>query len=161
MSDPLGDIVRRISRLETMAQMRPDRPATTASAWTPRLYDTAGNVSVATYTNQDGSYLQLGALVWIYGYIVVATISGAPGAGVARIDGLPITPIAGGFWPLTVARARIDYQVAPVDYQMDVNGASNLIQLYQTRDNVAITELTAASIAVNFTVAFSGWYIAG
>lgn len=156
----IQDLYRKVAALE---RWRDDMASVerlnvlSAQAWTPRLYDSAGGVSVATYTSRDGTYYRYGKMIWIYGYIVVATISGAAGAGQARIDGLPITP-ATGFYPLALSRDRVDFNVAPVDFVADINGASSIIQMLQTRDNTAILELPATAIAANFSLAFSGWY---
>ena len=91
MSDPLGDIVRRLARLEVMAQLRPDRAANFLTAYTPEYYGgTSAGVTTYATDGQLGAYVILGPMCLFTARLEWTAVTGT---GEARVS-LPTTAAA-------------------------------------------------------------------
>lgn len=92
MSDPLGDIVRRLNRLEAQASRREDRIASTPLASYAPTYLGASTAGVTTYSTQLGSYVTIGGVAYVWGALTWTNATGTGNANVSLPVAMSATP---------------------------------------------------------------------
>jgi len=129
-----------------------------SGSWTPAFIGSA-IAGTFTYTNQIGTYTQLGGLVFFTGRVTISAISGAP-TGTMSITGLPVTSAA--TYNHGVAWGRISnfkYTAASLGLIGRIANANTVIVLEEAFSNAVFVTVPAT----NFTNAacdliFSGFY---
>jgi len=121
--------------------------------FTPTLETDIGTVTVS-YSIQEGMFIRIGKLVWLYAY--VATTSRSGGAGSIRLGGAPYT--AGGSTnPILSIRTANLPITATQPYYAYVRNNSNLIQVSMFRDGTPLNA-PITSWADNASVIVTGTY---
>jgi hypothetical protein len=114
-----------------------------------------------TYTTQVGTYVRIGALVYVQGYIVMSAKDGAM-AGNIRLGGLPFATanIANTFGAIAVGPySNIDLGAGYTQLAIGtLPNTTAALDLYECGDNVATAAIVAADIANNTAIQFSGTY---
>jgi hypothetical protein len=149
MHDPLGDIERRLRRLEAMAQMRPDRIFSDTGTWTPTVIGTT-SAGTATYSVQIGQYVQTGTIVIA---MLFLTWTGHTGTGNMTVS-LPMaaTALTSIRFSVPVWLDSIAFTGAHVQGQIVAgNDAINLEAVAATGTRTAIPMDAAGSLIITAT----------
>lgn len=128
---------------------------TIEGSWTPTFSSTSLNI---TYTARKGRYVRIGNTVFIFGFILVNTVTNG-GSGTLSITGLPYTSA-------NVANQFASFSVSPCTFAMggtisqvgfvNAPNTSTLVLYAQTASTGVTTN--AHTILPNETVGFSGCY---
>lgn len=158
MSDPIKqlmkdmlDVKRRLARLEANDSFEFE-PWT---AWTPELYggSTPGTI---TYTQQEGYYMLIDAMVFVYGRLVVNAVTVGPTGGL-RIRTLPYTPSASANNPPVYIQARLNLSAGYSWVTGNIPNALTFIVVTENGDNTQ-QNFPSASLAAGDDVRFAGFY---
>ena len=128
--------------------------------WTPVIGAT-GNTPTITYTTQTGTYVKIGKLVFVQGYLEITANSG--GTGNARITGLPFTSASAAtpYGAMAIAQhGVVNLSAGYTQYGMFVVNNSTLMAVRESGDNVAAQDVAIGAIGATFLLIFSGAYIA-
>lgn len=129
-----------------------------ASTWTPTISTTNNNLT-ASYSQQHGTYLEVGRLVFITARIVLSSVSGGTGSVTL---GLPFTAATSGVsgnnqYGINITYAD-NFDVAP-RYGI-VEGAQNKkVVLYGASDDNVTNAISAGNLNANSTIAWGGVYL--
>lgn len=128
-----------------------------ADTWTPTLYGltTAGTQA---YTTQVGQYVKMRELVIVWGVIVLSSTSGM--AGNVAIGGLPYVAAAfssGAYAGFVSQFSSIDLDVRTQLGIQPIAGESYM-ELWESGDNVAAQNITAADIGNSSAIHFGAVY---
>lgn len=132
---------------------------TANGTWVP-TFSGSTVAGVFTYTTQAGYYVEIGNIVFLFGFIGISAI-GTPPTGNMRIGGLPVVSNATYNGGLQLNRiSNFNYTAAALALGAIINTSGQIASLYETFDNIGVVAAPAANFTnANCQFIFTGVYL--